>query len=106
VQGGIRNEGRSRFVRRFEQRRRVGRDSRPVEWFVTSVERLRIEVRNSDPKAEVHETYHVIGDQLQMPAVDVNLIDVEDAADFAKNGGASSLDTVRTKNGVDVIRVD
>ena len=48
-------------------------------------------------------TYHVIRDQLQMPAIDIDFVYVEDASDFTKDGGTSSLNTVRAEDGVDVI---
>lgn len=41
-----------------------------------------------------------------MPAVDIDLVDIEHASNLAEDRGASSFDTIRAEDSVDVIRVN
>ena len=51
-------------------------------------------------------TYHVVRDELQVPAIDINLVHIEDSAHLAQDRSASGFHTVGRQDGVDVIRLD
>lgn len=51
-------------------------------------------------------TYHVICDQFQVSAIDIDLVNVEYTSDFTKNSCSGRFNTVRSQDGVNVVRVD
>ncbi len=51
-------------------------------------------------------TYHVICDQFQVPAIDIDLVNIEYTTDFTKNSCTGSFNTVGSQDGVNVVGVD
>ena len=57
-------------------------------------------------RSEADSIYHVVGDELEMPAVNIDLVHVENARHLAQNGGSGGFYSVCGEDGIDIVGID
>jgi hypothetical protein len=104
-QCGIRQECGGGFIGRLQQWRWIRRKTLSVERLVSAIERLLC-LSTSPTRTPNHGTYHVVGNQLKMSHIDIDLVRTEHPPNLAQDGSARHLYAVSPQNGINIVRID